>query len=73
MPYQSALVFGFVILTLSLAWAAYKSLKALLSGPRIEDSIRNGLPYLVAVMILLTMEHYIMLSIQIADDIASLK
>lgn len=67
MPYESALVFGFVVLTLALAWASYKAIKALLSGPRIEDSFKNGVPYLVAILILLAMHHYITLTIEIAE------
>lgn len=67
MPYQSALVFGFVILTLALAWAAYKAIKALLSGPTINDSFKNGAPYLVAILILLYMHRYITLTIEIAE------
>ena len=66
MPYESALVFGFIVLTLALAWAAYKAIRAFLSGPTIEDSLRNGLPYLIAILVLMFMQHYIMLSIEIA-------
>jgi len=54
--YQSILAVGFVVLSLAAAWSVYKAVYFL-----THDQGKEGVPYLVAFLILVFFDYYLML------------